>query len=443
MEISNPWMAVLSLVLAGFASAGTGAIVVDDDGGPGVDFTDIQAAVDAAPQNGLVRIFAGQYSAFTIDGKKLTLIGEPGANVAGGSVVTNLSPFRRVVLSRLKLASLAVVDCQATVYLDDVDLDESADSVTPGAVAFLVASRSADVRLRESRVGLTAATPGVAGVFVDEARVELASCDVRGAFGADWDDQPGAADSGTAGLRARNASRVHVARSDARGGTGGNDLELGDGGGRGGDGLRLEGQTMAFVAGDGANVAAGGEGGASVLNVSGDGGDGVHLVSGGANALRVSDQILVGAPGAPDSADGHALWTGFGGDGGTVTQPALADPTLEIIGDPKEGSPTPILFRLHGPPGTGIGLKLGRTTLVTPTPGIEIEELLVPLRNFDLGTMPASGFVDLPFLAGAFPAGTIVAAQGTLDYGGGDLRRSNSTLLVVDFDDAPTPGGGQ
>src|SRR5262245_50864538 len=50
--------------------------VVDDNGGPGVDFTDIPPAIAAAADGDILLVKAGSYSHFTLSGKGLRILGE-------------------------------------------------------------------------------------------------------------------------------------------------------------------------------------------------------------------------------------------------------------------------------------------------------------------------------------------------------------------------------
>ena len=66
-------LAVVVTVLVGAASAKTW--YVDDDGGPGIDFTKIQQAVDAASDDDTIFVYSGTYNEQVIVNKKLTLTG--------------------------------------------------------------------------------------------------------------------------------------------------------------------------------------------------------------------------------------------------------------------------------------------------------------------------------------------------------------------------------
>ena len=77
---SMPCLLARTLVpLAGLggALAAQGAVhIVDDDGGAGVAFTEIQPAVDAAAPGDVIIVRAGSYDGFKVLGKPLEILGE-------------------------------------------------------------------------------------------------------------------------------------------------------------------------------------------------------------------------------------------------------------------------------------------------------------------------------------------------------------------------------
>src|SRR5262249_40040016 len=83
--------------------------VVDANNGPGTNFTTITAAVAAMPDGAILRVLPGNYDAFRIDGKSLTVLNEgglitgppTGADVA----VANLAATQSVVLRGLSWQS--------------------------------------------------------------------------------------------------------------------------------------------------------------------------------------------------------------------------------------------------------------------------------------------------------------------------------------------------
>lgn len=88
------------------APARTGhVLVVNDQAGPGVDYTTIQEAVDAAADGTTILVNSGYYRGFVIDDKSVNVVVEAGATleVAGARMeVRNLGPGKSVVLRGIK-----------------------------------------------------------------------------------------------------------------------------------------------------------------------------------------------------------------------------------------------------------------------------------------------------------------------------------------------------
>ena len=103
--------------------------IVDDDGGPGVDFVDIQPAIHAAAPWDRILIRDGFYSTFVIDNKPLTLSRQgPGQAVAFHGLIRNLQAGDGVQLDHITLIepgftrALSVEDCVGSVWLYDCEL---------------------------------------------------------------------------------------------------------------------------------------------------------------------------------------------------------------------------------------------------------------------------------------------------------------------------------
>lgn len=108
--------------------------VVAETAGPGVDFTDIQPAVDAASDGDTILVLAGTYMAVVIDGKELTVQADGEAVVqdlsvfgGGGLLVQNTAADQSVVVRGLEFqhtgtlggATLRVTDCAGPVLLEE------------------------------------------------------------------------------------------------------------------------------------------------------------------------------------------------------------------------------------------------------------------------------------------------------------------------------------
>ncbi|QDU67914.1 hypothetical protein [Engelhardtia mirabilis] len=139
----------LPLVLVLASTAGAQSVwTVDDDPGAGVDFSEVQAAVDAAAIGDLVLVREGVYLPFSIDGKGLSVVGDgPGVKLiqgppqAGGTSITNLPVGQLVLLRGLRLQPLAVSGgsifgttldldgCLGSVWVEECELPTSAVSI--------------------------------------------------------------------------------------------------------------------------------------------------------------------------------------------------------------------------------------------------------------------------------------------------------------------------
>ena len=98
--------------------------IVDQAGGPGVDFTAIQPAIDTAGEGDTIVIHGSPtpYAAFAIDGKSLVVKEEVGQTVliGGISTVANISGAQSVTLRGLLIAHLRLMASSGTVLLEEV-----------------------------------------------------------------------------------------------------------------------------------------------------------------------------------------------------------------------------------------------------------------------------------------------------------------------------------
>lgn len=126
---------VFVLMAAGPAFAADYVWIVDDSGGPGVDFTNIPDAVDAAGDGDVLLIQAGYYSGglTTIDGKSLTICADADATVILDDLyfrVKNLAAHQTVTFRELRSSQYSPVYVTAmefknnagTIWVEDCDL---------------------------------------------------------------------------------------------------------------------------------------------------------------------------------------------------------------------------------------------------------------------------------------------------------------------------------
>lgn len=246
---------------------------VDDDGP--ADFADLQPAVDAASNDDVILVRAGDYSPFTIDGKGISLLGDELAlvRVLGvPNVVTNVAAGQRAMVRGLTfvapqnvdaellrieantgsvwleqiitlpaelwpfLYNLSVADCievtdSASVTLLDSDVQGAWGAVPgqgfePGCRALRVETSTVYVHGTRLRSGMTTVTggAGVPGFEAVSGTTVLRDVDVEGAAGgaglAFGGPPPG---MGGPGLRLEAGATVWSIGSNIVGGPGGTD----------------------------------------------------------------------------------------------------------------------------------------------------------------------------------------------------------------------------
>ena len=405
----QPFRSVVSCLA--LASAGFAQTIVDDDGGPGVDFTEIADAVNAAVDGELILVRAGAYAGFVVPDVELTILAER-CSVAVGSpiLVVGLSNGRDVVMTGLSAGDVTVDACQGSVLF--------AGCIVEGVVS---ATNSIDVRFHDSRIDPTAAAvfAGRASVVSDAARVEFVGCRIIGERGFD-EVGIGGPGAGGPGVEARGGSRVHAALSTVQGGFGGNGSICT--GADGGEGIHVLEMSTIIASGRPTDAIVGGASGDSNVGVPGIGGNGIEVDD--ASLLRHSGVSFGGgmAPGI-GYTDGVPLDL----DSGVVELAEPADPRLAIL------DPAAFTFRIEADPGALVHLAVGVEPTVQNPDGLFLEQLVVPLREFPLGALPASGFIDHPVPElGAFPVGTVFIAQATAFVVGTGRARSNSVVLALE-----------
>lgn len=106
--------------------------IVDAAGGPGSDFTTIEAAVSAAAAGDRVRVLAGSYRGASID-KPIAVVGDTGAEIAvdlshPGFTLTGIAPGDVATLHGFVFPSpmgtaLTVTNCPGRVVLSELQID--------------------------------------------------------------------------------------------------------------------------------------------------------------------------------------------------------------------------------------------------------------------------------------------------------------------------------
>lgn len=118
--------AAASLWLFAAASASAQAvIVVDEDGGAGVDYTDIQPAIDAAGPLDRIEVRNGSYGSFVASGP-VSIIGKDsvsGTAFANQGVFTGVMSGEVAVLADLTVRTLVLTDSDGALVVDAARAD--------------------------------------------------------------------------------------------------------------------------------------------------------------------------------------------------------------------------------------------------------------------------------------------------------------------------------
>lgn len=159
-------LTLLTLLLATALLPAQGRVhVVDQAGGPGFDYFNIQPAINAAAEGDTILVRRGTYSAIHVSGKSLVIVGDAPAlnNVLGESRITSLAADQFVVVRGIRFfdanPNLSLEDNDGAIWIDDVEVTAQVGSATPEPAALLVSS-CADVVIRRCNVGQVAWASG-------------------------------------------------------------------------------------------------------------------------------------------------------------------------------------------------------------------------------------------------------------------------------------------
>lgn len=350
-------LAPLLLAIATPVAAAQSAVrVVDDSGGPGIQYTTIQAAIEAAADGDVILVKPGTYSDASINDTSVTIVADSGGpvRVVDGIAIRNLSSQRRVVLRGLRAPSgseegLQVKNCAGQVWIEDCILTGA-----QGDGSFALAAPHED---------------GFAGALIaNSARVSFHRCTIAGGAGDDYDPLFAIHGNGAAGLQTLD-SDVAVYDCALSGGRGGDvfDDDFAVDGGNGGAGVSGVGGSLFFA---GCTVAggSGGVGGEDFdifagysCGLGGAGGNGlVGANSGQTILLQLLDTTIsegVGGPPYPGAP------CGAGANGTAVVAPptsvgitALPSASLASAGPVRAGQQ--LALEIDAPPGSAYAIGL-------------------------------------------------------------------------------------
>lgn len=229
-------LTVLSITLWPVGALSAAVWIVDDDGGPGVDFLDIPPAVAAAAPGDLILVRDGLYGAPYVD-KGLTIAADTGHGpVVQGTVTVHDVPWGEAfAISGMQLNRLRAEQSQGSILVDDCQIIH--ESQCPLEISYCE-------RVFVSRCGTKAGNfsfNGPLGAWMEYATVVISGSSFEGGEGQeawDWD-----AGDGGCGLMAYKCD-VYLFSSSARGGDGGDCMNPEYNAGSGGEGVFAQYSTL-------------------------------------------------------------------------------------------------------------------------------------------------------------------------------------------------------
>ncbi|MFT4710628.1 MAG: hypothetical protein ACI9D0_000715 [Bacteroidia bacterium] len=400
-------LTLLALALSSGPALAGQVWVVDDNGGPGVDFTDVDQAVAAAADGDTLLIRAGSYSDLIVFDKSLSVIADTGPipTIAGASV-RNISAGKVVRLAGLKITSPTEVGLQIKNSAGHVWIEDCTVTGAGGFGDFI-----APVPHPNGYDGITVSS---------SSAVSINGCSIFAGDGAHYIPQVGIHGDGANALYIFGSSRVSVSGTDIHGGNGGSvfDDDAAWDGAWGGDSISLQNDSELVLIGSSLFSGAGGFGGAdfdifggSSCGIGGNAGDCIVGSGPGSQALLHStgNSFTLGTPGPP--------YPGTSCSAGAPGQENLLPPTaIDMMSTDYFGLSVSSPVRA-GQPVTLSGLGLPNAPLLlalSPSPawsflgsqvGLDLVDPLA-LKILPMGTTSASGTYAKVFpTPGSVPAG--------------------------------------
>jgi len=370
---------VIWLALAPLTLSAQNVLVVDDDGGPGVDYTNLHDAIENAPDGGIVLVKNGVYSSALIDGKSLTLTAEVTGAVLidDGITVQNLLPEDVVTIREVGLAGIApihAIDNMGFLWIESCLLTADREA-TVGA---LTAVNSNNIVIRHTAIVGRPESFGH-GIKATNSRLFLHDVDVIGGDGGNYN---------LAGHGAVLEDSFLFARlSSFSGGYGGESVCLHPTNGLpGGDAIVLQGTSGSELRYD-RSTFEGGAGGPSPCGIGfpGPGGQDMDTINGTVLSQSLSGRSMTVS--TPVRTDETAFITFSGQPDDLVFLLYGETPLALAIADPFNwlhvGAPSQNLF-------VALLDSLGSTSLnLSPSlpPGLLGRQLFVQALFLELGTM--------------------------------------------------------
>ena len=384
--------------------------VVDDNGGPGVDFLDVDPAVAAASDGDTILVKAGSYSDLVLNGRSLSVVGEAGQLPAiAGVGVRNVSAAGRVRIDGLKITSALEAGVQVKTCVGPVWIEDCVVTGGDGDGLFTSTAWHPDGH------------PGIQ--VVDAAALTVARCTVRGGAGEHYAPVLASTGMGGPGIDVAGASAVAVFDSDLFGGQGGDvyDDDAAWNGSTGGACI-LIGTAELFAVGNRMTSGGGGVGGEDydpwVGYSCGNGGDAGHGIdtgwTGGSPTLHLAQNSFTsGAPGPPfpgASCSSGSLGVAISAASATIDMLAI-DAFALLVTDPVREAATATVT-VTGAPNSVVWLALAGTPAWLHLPTLGGLDLVDPLgvQLLPLGVTSGAGLVTK-----SYPAPSLVPAGEALE----------------------------
>lgn len=404
-------LSCLSFLLIGVPATGT-TWIVDDDGGPGVDFTDIPPAIVAASDYDLILVRDGTYQGFTLK-KGLTIAADTGCEpvLSDNMTVSFIQPGLTAVVSGFSTCRVRLRSSEGKIIFDQCTNHSYVyDSILDIVDCSLVTVSRCKYFFPASPVGTYEA------VRISNSTVVISESSFKGSYGGfGFYYEPG--ENGGPGMLA-DYSTVYFHSSCCEGGRGGDYYEKGDARswpGDGGDSICLEYCDL-YLFGTEDHLIEGGVGGWT-YNYFGEHGSCVVAFE----STVFYSGVAFDAHGEPEIVNKY---------GSLIEEVVPSVPVMTLAGPGQLG--TYIEPILHAEPGYQFIIFYSLYQKINPVNGLLLDlSFLFPLAG---GTMPPDGTVSFPLHINSLFTdlkGIPLHAQAYVTDGLGLKQLSTSVSFVV------------